>query len=135
MQIAPITESNYNQVAAIYQEGLDTGLASFETNAPSWEIWDGAHIDHSRIAAMKNDVMLGWAALSPTSSRCVYGGVGEVSVYVAAAARGKGVGRHKSSYKGLVAIGAPGIVLCTSYGFRSRDNRKHKPQQTLTKVQ
>ena len=92
MQIAPITESNYNQVAAIYQEGLDTGLASFETNAPSWEIWDGAHIDHSRIAAMKNDVMLGWAALSPTSSRCVYGGVGEVSVYVAAAARGKGVG-------------------------------------------
>ena len=92
MEITPISVSNYNQVANIYQEGLDTGLASFETKAPSWESWDIAHIDHSRIAVLENDVMLGWAALTPTSSRCVYGGVGEVSVYVASEARGKGVG-------------------------------------------
>jgi len=94
MQIVSITATNYPQVAAIYQGGLDTGIASFETKAPSWEAWDSSHIDHSRIAAMDNDVMLGWAALSPTSSRCVYGGVGEVSVYIASIARGKGVGSY-----------------------------------------
>ncbi len=92
MKIIAITQSNYHQVAAIYQEGLDTGLASFERSAPSWDSWDSGHIHHSRIAVIEAGKMLGWAALSPTSSRCVYGGVGEVSVYVTAVARGKGVG-------------------------------------------
>ena len=92
MRIISIDESNYSEVAAIYQEGLDTGIASFETKAPIWEAWNASHINHSRIAAIANDEMLGWAALSPTSSRCVYGGVGEVSVYIGASARGKGVG-------------------------------------------
>lgn len=94
MQIAPITEANYFQVAAIYQEGLDTGLASFETKAPPWEAWNDSHMDHSRMAAIDGNQMLGWAALSPTSSRCVYGGVGEVSVYIAGTARGTGVGSY-----------------------------------------
>ncbi len=92
MVIEKITATNFDAVAKIYAEGLATGLATFETKVPSWEHWDSSHLPYGRIAATQ-DSMLGWAALSPVSSRCVYGGVAEVSVYVAAAARGKGVGK------------------------------------------
>ena len=92
MKFVEINIDNYPDVAAIYQIGLDTGIASFETKAPEWEIWDAAHLDFSRIAAMEESRMLGWAALSPVSSRCVYGGVAEVSVYIDNSAIGRGVG-------------------------------------------
>ncbi len=80
-------------VRAIYEEGIATGLATFETAAPEWETWDVAHLRECRLVASPEGRVLGWAALSPVSGRCVYAGVAEVSVYVAAAARGRGVGR------------------------------------------
>ena len=67
-------------------------MATFETEAPAWERWDATHRPGERFVARESTTVLGWAALSPVSDRCVYGGVAEVSVYVAAAARGRGVG-------------------------------------------
>ncbi len=84
---------DWSQVAAIYAEGIATHNATFETTMPDWETWDHAHRADCRLVARDGDQVLGWAALSPVSSRCVYGGVAEVSVYIAAAARGKGIGK------------------------------------------
>jgi L-amino acid N-acyltransferase YncA len=83
---------DWAQARAIYLEGIATGNATFETDAPSWEKWDAGHLKKCRLVARASDRILGWAALSPVSDRCVYGGVAEVSVYVGAGARGMGVG-------------------------------------------
>lgn len=93
MNLIPITQENFPSVAHIYQEGIMTGVATFETSVPSWEDWDRSHLNFGRLCIQHDDKILGWAALSPVSSRCVYGGVAEVSVYVSADARGKGVGK------------------------------------------
>ena len=95
MTIITMTEAHWPAVKAIYEAGIATGNATFETQAPSWEAWDKAHLGHSRLVAVDAaGAVLGWAALSPVSSRCVYGGVAEISVYIAAEARGQGVGRQ-----------------------------------------
>jgi phosphinothricin acetyltransferase len=78
-------------VAGIFEEGLDLG--TFETSVPSWEDWDVSHLPEPRLVARDGDAILGWAALGPVSSRACYRGVTENSVYVASAARGRGVGR------------------------------------------
>lgn len=80
-------------VREIYAEGIATGNATFETAVPEWTIWDAAHHQHCRLIARDNQRSLAWAALSPVSSRRVYAGVAEVSIYVAGLARGKGVGK------------------------------------------
>ena len=85
---------DWEQVRSIYLEGIATGVATFETTAPAWEKWDAGHFKRMRLVARSEaGAVLGWAALSPVSDRCVYGGVAEVSVYVAEAGRGRGVGR------------------------------------------
>jgi len=95
MNIQPLLEAHWPAVKAIYEQGIATGNATFETQAPAWEAWDKAHLGHSRLVAVDEaNTVLGWAALSPVSSRCVYGGVAEISVYIAAEARGQGVGRQ-----------------------------------------
>lgn len=81
-------------VRVIYQEGIATGNATFETDVPSWEEWDAAHLPDHRLVARRGDETVGWAAVVPVSDRCAYAGVAEHSVYVAAAARGRGVGRQ-----------------------------------------
>lgn len=83
---------HWEAVKTIYEEGIATGNATFQTVAPSWQEWDNAHLKTCRIIATENNEVLGWAALTPVSSRCVYAGVAEVSVYVAANARGKNIG-------------------------------------------
>ena len=94
MTIIPMTEAHWPAVKAIYEAGMATGNATFETQAPAWEAWDQSHLGHSRLVVVDNaGTVLGWTALSPVSSRCVYGGVAEISVYIAAEARGQGVGR------------------------------------------
>tara|TARA_B100000497_G_scaffold126326_1_gene164914 strand:+ start:1740 stop:2231 length:492 start_codon:yes stop_codon:yes gene_type:complete len=93
MVLHNIDEANFDAVAEIYAEGIETGKATFETNVPSWSSWDDSHFPFGRIAAYITGNMLGWASLSPVSSRCVYAGVAEVSVYVSQDARGKGVGK------------------------------------------
>ena len=80
-------------VRAVYLEGIATGGATFETEAPSWEKWDVAHLRFARLVARDGEDVIGWAALSPVSQRKAYAGVAEVSVYVAAHSRGKGVGK------------------------------------------
>lgn len=93
--IEPMQPDDWLQVRAIYLEGIATGNATFEQTAPEWEKWDAGHLHHARIVARSEagDV-LGWAALSAVSGRCVYAGVAEVSIYVVEHARACGVGRQ-----------------------------------------
>jgi phosphinothricin acetyltransferase len=85
--------SDWEVVAKIYLEGIATSFATFETQVPSYNDWDKAHTRECRLVAEIDGVIMGWAALSPVSSRCVYGGVAEVSVYISAQSRGQGVGK------------------------------------------
>ncbi len=79
---------------AIYVEGIATGNATFEQTAPDWDKWDAGHLAGARFVARSGSGdVLGWAALSGVSSRCVYAGVAEVSIYVAESARGRGIGK------------------------------------------
>jgi len=84
---------HWAEVAGIYAAGLATGNASFQSDIPSWEEWDHAHVENSRLVAIENEKVLGWAALTAVSGRCVYAGVGETSIYVGADARGRGIGK------------------------------------------
>ena len=90
--IRAIRPSDWTAIRSIYLEGIATGDATFEADAPTWEEWDKAHLQTCRLLATRAEDVIGWAALSPVSSRCVYEGVAEVSVYVAGRARGQGVG-------------------------------------------
>ncbi|MFL6073852.1 MAG: GNAT family N-acetyltransferase [Mycobacteriales bacterium] len=92
MEIRGMWVEDAAAVLGVYQEGLDTGLASFEVRAPSWEEFDKGRLPEHRLVAVEGGVLLGWVAVTPVSSRPVYAGVVEHSVYVAAAARGRGVG-------------------------------------------
>ena len=104
--ILPMPPELWPAVLQIYREGIATGNATFETEIPEWEKWDAGHRKDCRLVALapfeedselvvplEKLTVLGWAALSPVSARRVYAGVAEVSVYVAAAARGRGVGK------------------------------------------
>lgn len=92
LRINIMTPDDWPAVRAIYEEGIATGLGTFEIAAPSWEEWDAARLPHSRLVA-RESAIVGWAALSAVSKRACYAGVAEVGVYVAASARGRGVGR------------------------------------------
>lgn len=91
-----MAEADWPFVRAIYLEGIATRNATFASSAPDWPEWDAAHLPSCRLVAADvaadNDKILGWAALSPYSRRAVYAGVAEVSVYVAASARGRRIG-------------------------------------------
>jgi L-amino acid N-acyltransferase YncA len=91
--VRPMTANDWPAVKAIYEAGIATGNATFETEAPSWEQWDASHLPDQRVVADRDGRVLGWAALSPMSDRCVYRGVAENSVYVAHGAQGCGIGR------------------------------------------
>lgn len=83
---------HWRAVRLIYEEGIKTGNATFQQSAPDWEEWNSSHLAHSRIVTMVDNEVAGWAALTPVSGRCVYAGVGEVSVYVAEKFRGQKIG-------------------------------------------
>lgn len=91
--IQPLAPGDWESVRAIYCEGIATGNATFETEPPDWPLWDQKHLPEVRLVAKEEGAVVGWVALSPVSSRWVYRGVAEVSIYIAAAARGRGVGR------------------------------------------
>lgn len=91
--VRDLRPGDWPEVRSIYAEGIATGHATFELEPPSWEQFDTGKLADPRLVAVnESGQVLGWAVLSPVSSRCVYGGVGEVSVYVAASARRRGVG-------------------------------------------
>lgn len=92
MEFRDISSHNYPQVASIYLQGINTGNATFETAVPSYKTWNKNHLEFARLALYKDEEMAGWAALSKVSDRCVYGGVAEVSIYIAPNSQGKGMG-------------------------------------------
>jgi len=94
MEIRAMEATDWPVVRRIYEDGIVTGLATFEVTAPSWEAWNESHLDRGRLVAVVEGQVVGWAALSPVSDRCAYAGVAEVSVYVGEGARGQGVGRR-----------------------------------------
>jgi phosphinothricin acetyltransferase len=90
--LAPMLPSHWPDVERIYAEGIASGNATFETATAGWESWDAGHLALPRLVAVVDGQVVGWAALGPVSRRPAYAGVAEVSVYVAAAARGRGIG-------------------------------------------
>jgi L-amino acid N-acyltransferase YncA len=93
LELRELRAEDWPAVQAIYEQGIAGGNATFEAEAPSWEEWDRTHLEGHRLVALQDGEVVGWAALSPVSQRCVYAGVAESSVYVADAAQGRGVGR------------------------------------------
>jgi phosphinothricin acetyltransferase len=137
ISIEPMEQADWLPVREIYLEGIATGHATFETGAPSWESWNAAHLPFGRLVARRGEIV-GWAALSPVSQRCVYGGVAEVSVYVSSASRGAGAGRalllsliEASERNGIWTLqagifpeNAASIALHLSCGFREVGRRE-----------
>jgi L-amino acid N-acyltransferase YncA len=93
MELDAMRPDDWPVVRAIYQAGIDTGDATFETAVPDWPAWDAAHLADHRLVARLDDRIVGWTALAPVSDRCTYAGVAEDSIYVASEAQGRGVGR------------------------------------------
>jgi L-amino acid N-acyltransferase YncA len=152
-RIIPMPPGLWPEVREIYREGIATGNATFETELPEWEKWNESHLKSCRLLALESTAedaskspgsadkarVLGWAALSPGSSRHVYRGVAEVSVYVAVLARGRGVGKAllealvaESELNGIWTLQAgispeniASIALHKSCGFREVGVRHH----------
>ncbi|MGA3084525.1 MAG: N-acetyltransferase family protein [Thermodesulfobacteriota bacterium] len=94
LTIRKMIEQDWPEVKASFEEGIATGNATFETEVPTWEKWDSDHLKECRLVAVDSGKVIGWAALSPVSSRCVYAGVAEVSVYITADERGRQIGKR-----------------------------------------
>lgn len=130
--VRPMVADDAAAVLAIYAEGIALGTATFETSVPTWESWDADHLVDHRLVAVADGAVLGWVAASRVSGRCAYAGVVEVSCYVAAAARGRGVGSTligalvESSESGGVwtvqagvfADNAASLAMVARHGFR-----------------
>jgi L-amino acid N-acyltransferase YncA len=93
LELRELRHEDWPPVKAIYEQGIAGGQATFETEAPSWDDWDRAHLEGHRLVALQDGEVVGWAALAPVSNRSVYAGVAEDSVYVDGSAQGRGVGR------------------------------------------
>jgi L-amino acid N-acyltransferase YncA len=91
-KISEMSHLDWKQVAKIYLEGINTGIATFQTEVPTWQEFNNSHISSCRLVVRLDDNILGWGALSTTSSRCVYAGVAEVSLYIANNYKGQGIG-------------------------------------------
>ena len=93
IHINNLEPGHWPEISKIYEEGIKTGNATFEQSCPAWEEWDNDHRKDCRFVAIEENVVVGWAALSNVSGRCVYAGVAEVSVYISENFRGKGIGK------------------------------------------
>ena len=136
--IEAMLPTDWEEVKLIYLEGIATKNATFETNAPLWEVWDKAHRPDCRLVARINNKVTGWAALSNVSSRKVYAGVTEVSIYIGEAFRGQGIGNKlmevlikESEVNGIWTLQAgifpenkASIRLHEKYGFRVLGKRE-----------
>jgi L-amino acid N-acyltransferase YncA len=92
IEIRDLRPGDWPEVAEIYEEGIRTRNATFETVVPAWEEWDARHLPRPRLVAVEGDVVVGWAALAPASARACYAGVAEDSVYVARGRESRGIG-------------------------------------------
>jgi L-amino acid N-acyltransferase YncA len=133
VKVRDLGPDDWPEVSRIYTEGIATGNATFETEVPTWEEWDAAHLPAHRVVAERERRVVAWIALSPVSSRCCYAGVAEISAYVGAEARGQGVGGEllaaaiESSERGgiwtlqtgVFPENAPSLALLRRFGFRA----------------
>jgi L-amino acid N-acyltransferase YncA len=92
VELRDLRPGDWPEVARIFEQGIRTGVATFETEVPTWEAWNAAHLPAHRLVAEREGRIVGWIALLPVSPRPCYAGVAEVSAYVAEGARGEGVG-------------------------------------------
>lgn len=90
--IRSMEKEDGEEMLRIYEQGIETKNATFEVEAPTWHVWDENHVKHSRFVASKHGKVVGWSALLPYSSRTVYHGVAELSVYINPDYAGQGVG-------------------------------------------
>jgi len=130
--VESMTEQDWPRVRDIYAEGIEFGDATFETVAPDWETWNAAHLRVCRLVARCDGEVVGWAALSPTSSREAYAGVTEASLYIASSARCRGSGSklmaaliEASEQAGIWTLhsstfpeNTPSLALQQRFGFR-----------------
>ena len=130
--VQKMQKADLGDVLRIYEEGIAGGNATFETSVPGEREWDKNHLPGCRLVARSGREIVGWAALSPVSSRSIYSGVAEVSIYVSSQARNKGVGRtllmklaEESEKAGIWTLEAgmfpenkASIALFKSCGFR-----------------
>ena len=131
--------TDWESVANIYKEGIETGITTFETNVPTFETWDKAHMSTCRFVAESTTEIMGWVALSPVSNRCVYGGVAEISVYISENSRGKSLGKlllehviSASEQEGIWTLQSSifptnygSIKIHEATGFRKIGKREH----------
>ena len=146
LMIESMQAQDWTDVRRIYWEGIQTGQATFEQQLPAWEAWDDAHLKHCRLVGRIDGVVVGWAALSPISDRCVYAGVAEVSVYVCRDFRDHGIGRqllhaliHASEREGLWTLqsgifpeNTASVALHKTLGFREVGRRERIGQMNGT---
>ncbi len=132
IQIGHFTQKDWSIISEIYKEGIETGIATFETRLPTWEQWDASHFASCRIKAILKNSIIGWAALAPVSKREVYKGVAEVSIYITSKYRRLGIGALLLSQliseseqagfwtlqAGVFSINKASIALHKSLGFR-----------------
>jgi L-amino acid N-acyltransferase YncA len=131
--VRDLRPGDWPEVARIYAEGIATGNATFETEVPSWEDWDAAHLPAHRFVVERDGRVCGWIAAVPVSSRCCYAGVAELSVYVGEEARSQGIGAKllaamiESSERagiwtlqtGVFQENAASLALLRRFGFRA----------------
>jgi phosphinothricin acetyltransferase len=129
---------DWQQVRSIYLEGISTGNATFEAEAPDWDKWNSAHLKEHRLVVREGNTILAWAALSPVSSRAVYSGVAELSLYVTILHRSKGIGSAllkaaiDSTEKaglwtlqgGIFPENTPSLRLVKKHGFKQIGKRE-----------
>lgn len=124
--IEPMTLTDWESVRAIYREGIATGHATFEADVPEGETWDRGRLVDARPVARADGQVVGWAALSPVSSRPAYAGVAEVSLFVTASARGRGVG------KALLRASIEASERASGHS-RGRSSRRTPPASPLSR--
>ncbi len=132
INIRSMSIDDWEEVAAIYKEGIDLKIATFASEVPNYDSWDKAHAKTCRLVAEFKNRVIGWIALSPVSSRCVYAGVAEVSIYIANEFRGMHVGERllktliqaseEEGYwtlqSGIIDLNKASLALHTKAGFR-----------------
>lgn len=130
--IRKMLDTDWTRVADIYKQGMDSGIATFNTQCPSFEEWDKSHIKECRYVYEDEGTVVGWISISPTSSRCVYKGAVEMSIYIDSAHKGKGIGTalvnhlitesqklgYWSIYSAIISINKASIALHKKCGFR-----------------
>ena len=134
----PMKAADWTNVAEIYRQGIETGNATFQQEIPTWDDWNNGHIKSCRIVAEIDNEIVGWAALTPVSGRCVYAGVAEVSVYVSDKNRGQKIGtklldkliaeseneKHWTLQAGIFPENIASLKIHEELGFRKIGHRE-----------